>query len=155
MADTQIPTVPNDSEIRRVWLKFCEDLEPLLIARKDNRLLDAFIILKNRAMDMVKNEKFILELEKVYQPQVSEPPHQFDALQALIIEMRAFSSAMEISKTIEEEDSKSWLQKYQSWFLSQSGIVIGSAKDLLNSSPILKNGLTVLGEVVEIFKVKM
>jgi len=149
MSDDQNRNVSNDSEIRRVWLRFCNDIEPLLVASKNNRLLDSYIILKNKAMDMVKEEKFIGELEKEYKGTQSDS----NALQALIIEMRAFSSAMEISKTIEEESNETWLQKRRDWFLDQSKIVIGSAKDLLNNSYI-KNALTILGEVIDIFKVK-
>ena len=150
MTDDQNGNVSKDSEIRRVWLRFCKDVEPLLVARSDNRLLDPYIILKNKAMDMVKDEKFIGQLETQYNDKNSEP----DGLQALMIEMRAFSAAMEISKTIEEESNENWLKKWRDWFLDQSTIVIGSAKELLNSNSNIKNALTIMGEVIDIFKVK-
>jgi hypothetical protein len=150
MNDDQNRNVSNGSEIRRVWLRFCNDIEPLLVASKNNRLLDSYIILKNKALDMVKEEKFIGELEKEYKGKQSDS----NVLQALILEMRAFSSAMEISKTIEEENNETWLQKRRDWFLDQSKIVIGSAKDLLDSNSYIKNALTILGEVIDIFKVK-
>ena len=144
----------HDSEIRRVWLRFCQDLEGLLVPHKDNRMLDSFIILKNKALDMVKNEKFLRELENEYANVNSK--NDKDTLQALIIELRAFSSAMEISKSVENEvkDDKSWFERWGSWFLGQSSIVVGSAKDILDSTPLLKGGFTILNEVIDMFKMK-
>ena len=74
-------------------------------------------------------------------------------IEALDLEIKAFSKSKEIAFTIGNPyKKKQWWKKWGRGLLGQASIVNGSVKDIIGDSPKLKAGLTLFGEVIDIFK---
>ena len=147
--DSVTPT--PDFNFIDTWKKFCEDLRSLLVTRKDARMLDQYLELRNKAIEIVTSDEFLKDMENF----VKEPPLGGDknVIEALDLEIKAFSKSKEIAFTIGNPyKKKQWWKKWGRGLLGQASIVNGSVKDNIGDSPKLKAGLTLFGEVIDIFK---
>lgn len=71
-----------------------------------------------------------------------------DIRNILIIELQIFPRSVEVAKATEKPDEakKGWKR-----MLGRASTIAGSVKDILGDNPYVKGGLTLLGELLELF----
>lgn len=145
--DYQSPIVP-------VWIVYTDKVKLLLVPRKDNRPLDQYLSLRDAAFVIVQGDEFLKGLNEAFKVDPnsnSVPPEITDAL---VLELQAATRAIEVAKAMENPNKKEkWWDKWGKKLLGQASTVTGSVKDIgENMSPLVKNGLTVFNEVIDLFK---
>lgn len=81
-----------------VWKKFCEDLQSLLVTRKDARMLDQYLELRDKAMEIVTSDEFLEDMANFAIGRSQEGDKNI--IETLELEMKAFSKSKEIAFTI-------------------------------------------------------
>ncbi|MFZ4427167.1 MAG: hypothetical protein ACOYOO_08415 [Saprospiraceae bacterium] len=139
-------------DFKKVWEQFCRDLRFLLVTRKNNRMLDQFLDLKNRVLDRVEGEEFKTSLVNAYNNLNKEDPPK-EVRESLLLEIASFSRAKEIAVSVgDTSNKKRWWKKWGNWLLGKASVVTGSVKDIVGDNSNLKSTLILLGEVIDIFK---
>ncbi|MCA0238887.1 MAG: hypothetical protein LCH81_21110 [Bacteroidetes bacterium] len=142
---------PQDSPIRNAWLAFVESIKQLLVPQKDNRPLDQYLELRDKVYSIIQSEAFLAALQTAYDNGTgSNYPIAEDIKQALLLELQAFPRALEVVHfTQKRKEKKNWWNR----LFGQASTVTVSVKDILaENTPFLKGGLTLLDEVLNLFK---
>ena len=148
--DGNVPETP-ELDFKKVWEQFCRDLRFLLVTRKNNRMLDQFLDLKNRVLDRVEGEEFKTSLVSAYNLNKADAPKE--VRESLLLEIASFSRAKEIAVSVgDTSNKKRWWKKWGNWLLGKASVVTGSVKDIVGDNSNLKSTLILLGEVIDIFK---
>ena len=151
MATNNDATTPATSgEIRIDWLNFIEALKSLLVPQQDDRPLDQYLQFRDAVIALVTSENFLAELHNVWSNHNDNNKlldHKVKEL--LLLELRAFAPAVAVADLASNPpEKKSWWRS----LLGKAGTTVGSVKDLIPDIPLLKGGLTVLNELIDIFK---
>lgn len=144
-----MPDLTNRTPIQAAWITFAAAVQSLLSPQPDDRPLDQYLAFRDRVMALVQSDAFVNGLALPLRPEADAPLRLVD--EALLAELQAFSRAAEVARTTEPTapERKGWLRR----LLGRAGTVAGSVKDLIeNLPPIVKGGITLLKELVDLFK---
>lgn len=141
----------NLTPIQSAWLGFTNSVRLLLVPRIDDRPLDQYLQFRNDVLALVQGPGFLQDLQTSWtgMDTANTPLKQVGDL--LLVELRAFPLAIEVHQAMEKAESgeKGGSQKW----LSRASTVTSSVKDLLEQAPTLvKYGLTLLRELLDLFK---
>ena len=140
------PTGPH-SELRPVWVGFVKATALLLVPVPEDRPLDQFLPFRDKVLAMAQDEYFLDELDRAWPPQSNYP----DVGEALLLELRAFGSAVEVATTTASTatEKAGWFRK----LLGRASTASGSVKDLVDKlPPSAAMTITLFKELVELFK---
>lgn len=147
------------TEAQRSWLNFVNTTQLLLVPQVDDRPLDQYLAFRDAVLTIVKSEGFLDELNTMWSPTAGAPPANTpprkiilpEFLAALLLELKAFPLAVEVIRATEkpEEPKKGWRA-----LLGHASVVAGSLKDFAEDLPYLKGGLTLFGELLDLFRGK-
>lgn len=158
-----MPDDPNLSRIENAWLRFVRNVRDILVFQPDDRPLDQYLAFRDEALALVESNEFVAELKNIWieatAPASTQPtPEQVSqrrVANVAILELESSSREIEIAKlspTSEPEQRKGWFRKA----LSRGSTVTGSVKDIfddfIKKYPLLKGGLTVFRELLDLFK---
>ena len=144
-----MPESVNRTPLQAAWITFAEAVQSLLGPQPDDRPLDQYLEFRDRVMTLVRSESFVSSLTQTPRAPDDESLRSVD--DALLLELLAFSRAADIARSAaqDEKERKTWLGRQ----LSRAGTTVGSVKDLLNTlPPLVKGGLTLLKELIDLFK---
>jgi hypothetical protein len=154
-----MPSV-DPTKFANAWKSFVEALEKLLRLPNEDRPLDQFYHFRDEVLTLVKSGDFGQELQKSLTDltrAASNDPDQAKQttriVEVLLLELEASARAAEITLHAQDRDGKrSWVRR----MLGRGSVATGSVKDilddLLKQYPLLKGGLTLFGELLDIFK---
>ena len=156
-----MPDNSNYSPLQSAWLGYTESLRPLLVPIEDDRPLDQFLQFRVDTLALVESGNFLVGLSQAESAissdkptKTAEPPNQLKPIGNLLLQkLRAFTQAIKLAQSQDKtgRESKSWIPKW----LDRAKTVSDSVKDLLeNAPPLVKGGLTVLGELLDLFKAR-
>lgn len=161
-----MPDNSNYSPLQSAWLGYTESLRPLLVPIEDDRPLDQFLQLRDDTLALVESGNFLVGLSqaesaissdkptKTASTRIADPSNQLEPVGNLLLqELRAFTQAIKLAQSQDKtgRESRSWIPKW----LDRAKTVSDSVKDLLeNAPPLVKGGLTVLGELLDLFKAR-
>ena len=136
------------TDVQTAWLNFVKSVRGLLVPQTDDRPLDQYLAFRDAVLTIVESEQFLGELNAWSSPPLDQSLTEIR--NALLLELQAFPRAVELAQgTAKAEESQGWLKK----MLGRAPIVAGSVQDLIdNLPPHAKNALTLLKELVELFK---
>jgi hypothetical protein len=149
----------NLTPLEVAWLDFVNNLSDLLAIQPDDRPLDQYLRFRDEVLALVKSDEFLQEL-KVNWPSGAgatvQPVPDKSAIIAnlVVLELDSSARAIEVAKTLPATDPerKEWFRK----LLGRGSTVTGSVKDILehvlSNHPLLKGGLTVFRELLDLFK---
>lgn len=145
-------------------LRFVRNVRDILVFQADDRPLDQYLAFRDEALALVESNEFLVELNKIWQEATAAPgstqltPEQVSQRRIVdlaILELESSAREMEIAKlapATDPEQRKGWFRKA----LSRGSTVTGSVKDifedLIKKYPLLKGGLTVFRELLDLFK---
>jgi hypothetical protein len=128
------------------WRAYVKSVRVLLVPDPDDRPLDQYLEMRDRVLGIVESYEFTRDLEVPWNSNLSD-----DVRAALLSELKALPLAVEVASATAKSDSEKtgWFKR----LLGRASTVAGSVKDILaNLPPNVKNGLTLLKEVIDIFK---
>lgn len=136
---------PN--HIKPVWLSFARSVGGLLVPRQDDRPLDQFLAFRDATMTLVQGEQFLDALDNDWRLSARESDQVGEAL---LLELRAFPAAMEVAAATEPPAAKpkGWWNRW----LERASTVAGSVDDLIARDPLVKGGLALFREGIDLFK---
>jgi hypothetical protein len=141
------------SAIRSAWLGFVKVMGELLKSTKNRRHSDQFLELRDKVLELVRSEKFLMQLENAWSPTGTDNtknPDREEILALLLLEIRSFIRGVEIASVAKKSERP---KRWRDFFLDKGAVVIGSVKDVsLNLPWYVKDGLTVFKEVCDLFK---
>lgn len=149
------PTLPETS-IRENWINFVQNVKILLVPRKNNRSLDQYLGMRDHAIFIVLDEKFLKELDSPFVADGDNFVHH-QVAKGLNLELQAFCRAMEVAKTVgKPEKETKWYGKWGSKLLKMASVTTSSVKDIgeKHFNPYVSGGLTLFNEAIDIFKEK-
>ncbi len=139
-------------DFARAWQGFVKALRGILTGPPPERPLDAFISLRNEALDAAENDDVTLVLQEGWS-KLHESTQAPLVAHLLLTEVQAFPVAIELTKGEQMEDVTPTFSKKR--LLGLGKTVLGSVSDILNDvldkNPLAKGVLTVLDEVLDIF----
>jgi hypothetical protein len=148
------PKEPPLPPLALEWLPFTKAVESKLVPQPDDRPLDQYLEFRNAVLRLVQKEEFLNALTKEWNSEFhhSNSPENQDALNALVMELKAFPRAQDVFHTTgKPEESKEGWRK----LLERASVTIKSVKEMLDKLPWwAKNSLTLFKELVDIFKAK-
>jgi hypothetical protein len=120
--------------IQPVWINFTKSVQVLLVPQPDDRTLDQYLEFRDTVIDLVQNDEFMKEINNAWSQNTNLDNKILDnkIQNALILELNAFSRAVEVAQATEKTDGglKGWINK----LLGRASTVTGSVKDILESS---------------------
>ena len=125
-------------------------MRSLLVPQPDDRPLDQYLAFRDTVLTLVRDQRFLVDLDKGWATQFSNEPAISNAL---LMELNAFPLAVEVAQATERAsgESKGSLTKW----LSRASTVTGSVKDLLESLPwYAKSSMTLFKELLDLFRGK-
>jgi hypothetical protein len=160
----QPPPEPPLAPLALEWLTFSNGVRSLLVPQTDDRPLDQYLGFRDKVMELVQNREFLNAINQVWNGQFASPPSidpaQQEALDTLVMELKAFTLALEVAQATEKtEDSKRWWSK----LLGRASTTVGSVKDVLDKllpempwylKSSVTCGLTLFKELIDIFRAK-
>lgn len=149
------PILPETS-IRENWINFVQNVKILLVSRKNNRSLDQYLDMRDHAIFIVLDEKFLTELDFPFVAGGDNFVHH-QVAKGLNLELQAFSRAVEVAKTVgEPEKEKKWYEKWGAKLLKMASVTTSSVKDIggKHFNSYVSGGLTLFNEAIDIFKEK-
>ena len=135
----------NLTPAQAAWLRYSDSLRILLVPRADDRPMDQYLRFRDGVFELVEGPQFLADLQAAWLtlfPPVGD---------LFLEELRAFPLAIEVAQVQEKagHEDKGWISKW----LGRASTVTGSAKDLLDAAPpLVKSGLKLLGEALDLFK---
>ena len=152
MTDTNRNT-NDEGEFSSTWSRFVGALKRLLSGVPQQRALDPYMPLRDAALQAAESPQLKNELEaawlKLHGPKNEGTAPQIAHL--LLMELRAFPSAVEIAEAEQNAQKEPSLSKRH--LLSIGETTIDSIKDILeNLPPLAKGALTALSEILKIFR---
>lgn len=139
----------NPGRIRIAWLDFTKACKLLLIPQIDDRPLDQYLQFRDSVMELVTSEEFLLYLENNW---FNNNQENYDekVRNTLLLELKAFAPAVEVATTTAAaHEKKPWWRS----LLGRASTTVESIKDIVDDSKtLLKGGLTLLKELLDIFK---
>jgi hypothetical protein len=134
------------------WLPFSKGVESKLVPQPDDRPLDQYLEFRNAVLRLVQDPKFRDALHKEWTAKFYNFPENHDALNALVMELKAFPRAQDVFHTTgKPEESKEGWRK----LLGRASVTIKSVRDMLDGLPWwAKNSLTLFKELVDIFRAR-
>ena len=158
-----MPDDPSLSRIENAWLRFVRNVRDILVFQANDRPLDQYLAFRDEALALVESSDFLADLKNIWTeattPESKQPtPEQVShrrVVNLAILELESSAREMEIAKLApasEPEQRNVWFRKA----LSRGSIVTGSVKDIfedfIKKYPLLRGGLTVLRELLDLFK---
>jgi len=158
--------MPNDPQLSRMenaWLKFVRNLRDVLVVQSDDRPLDQYLAFRDQVLELVESQDFLAELKAVWTESTAEgytKPTQQQVSQRRVVglallELESSAHEAEIAKgipTTDIEQRKIWFRKA----LGRASTVAGSVKDIfedfIKNYPLLKGGITLFRELLNLFK---
>jgi hypothetical protein len=156
-----VPDDSNLSPLQSAWLGYTKSLRFLLVPVADDRPLDQYLQFRNDTLALVEGWEFLAGLNQAESaissdksPATSKPFTSLKPVFNLLLqELRAFPLAIEAAQASDKTGSEN--SKWTSKWLERAKTVSDSVKDLLeNAPPLVKGGLTVLGELLDLFKAR-
>lgn len=151
-----MPDNTNYTPIQSAWIAFIASLRKLLVVQPDDRPLDQYLAFRDAVLRLAEDQKFLDELQQAW-PFVANAPPGFPGEEinnALLIELRTFPLAVEVALATERDPDKTVWGRFKNW-LDRGSTVTGSVKDLLDHlPPWAKSVLTLLEELLNLFKGK-
>jgi hypothetical protein len=158
-----VPDEPPLTRIENAWLRFVRNLRDVLVVQSDDRPLDQYLTFRDETLALVESAEFLAELRaawfdatggdspKAYPPQAA----QRKIVNLVILELESSAREAEIAKqlfTNEPEQREASLRKA----VGRGSTVTGSVKDIfedfMKKNPLLKGGITVFRELLDLFK---
>ena len=144
-----MPDSPNRTPIQAAWITFVAALRSLVSPQPDDRPLDQYLALRDRVIALIESEAFVNGL--AFPARAAPDADLGQADEALLMELTSFARSVEVALVVQEDEAER--QKSVRRELGRAGTVVGSLKDLLgNLPPLVKSGLTLVKELVDLFK---
>ncbi len=152
-----------DNPFEVAWVNYILALKSLMGPIPEDRAMDQYLRFRDEVMQYVLSRKFLDEVNYYWQSNYSENYHAFDLL---LMELNAFPLGVEVAQmeaaaeaTAEAPtatDKKKGWRNWRIWkWLNRGGTVAGSVKDIFKDLPwYAKHGITILKEVIDLFKGK-
>jgi|SRR5215469_1294055 len=106
-------------------------------------------LIRNDVLALVEGQEFLLGLRNMWTAATDSSRKTLGEL--MLSELRAFPPAFGVARTQETTatEEKGWIQRWP----GRASIVTGSVKDIIdNLPPLVKGGLTILGELLDLFR---
>jgi hypothetical protein len=135
--------------LHAAWMAFVLSVRDLLIPQPDDRPLDQYLKFRDDVLALVQSSDFSSGMVNAWLSSTPPLPRQISDL--LLAELQAFPTAVEVARNREQDSGefKAWIPKW----IGRASTVSGSVKDLLeNAPPLVKCGLTIFGELLDLFK---
>jgi len=152
---TYINVSLQNNPMGEAWVNFINSLKILLVPLPDERGMDQYLPFRDEVLKHVLSPTFVEQLEFYWASHLND---NNDAFSLLLMELKAFPLAVEVeaaqaanaaTEVTEEKKKKSWIKRW----LGRGSTVTGSVKDIMNDLPgFAKNGLTILKELLDLFK---
>jgi len=145
-----MPDNPNLTPIQAAWRNFTNSVRELLVPQPDDRPLDQYLEFRDTVLGLVESDQVLQELDQAWGP--ATDPHLRGIDNVLLLELNAFPRMVEVAQATQkpEEQKQGWGK-----MLSRASTISGSVKDLLdNLPPYARGALTLLGELLDLFKAK-
>jgi hypothetical protein len=144
--------------IHQAWLDYIASLRSLFEVQFDELSLDQYLEFRNTVLDLAQGTQFLDDLNTGWNTLIDSTPDKPSLLEVgntLIMELQAYSRAVEMAKNTPQEPPdpsdppRKWWQK---WF-GRGSTVAGSVKDILEGLPPHAKGvLTLIKELLDLFK---
>lgn len=149
---------PNKSSpFEDAFFNFINSQERMLANKFGDRPLDQYIEFRDQVLTLLKSDNFRDELRRALRELTSNSDRGFERNEQIVnllrLELEATARAADIVLAMERSKKrKSWLHK----MFGRASTVNGSVKDvfdkILDGYPLLKGGIIVFGELLDIFK---
>ena len=144
------------SAFMKTWQRFVNALTQHLGAQPDDRSLDQFLGFRDGVLTLVQDPPFTSNLESCLKEASSTSDDTSGdrnrILNLLQLELDATARAGEVTLSLPETEEKSGLRR----MLGRGSTAVKSLKDILEAFlqkyPLLKGGLTLFGELLDIYK---
>jgi hypothetical protein len=148
--------VPNTMPIEGAWLNFVHSLSDLLVIQPDDRPLDQYLRFRDEVLALVKSTDFLQDLKKSWpvEATTAKPAIPLQIANLVLLELESSAKAAEVAKTLQATDAerKTWFRT----LLGRGSTVTGSVADILekvlSDYPLVKGGLIVFRELLDLFK---
>jgi hypothetical protein len=135
--------------IQAAWVAFVLSVRDLLNSHPDDRPLDQYLKFRDDVLALVQGSEFSTAMVNAWLSSTPALAGQVGDL--LLAELQAFPRAVEVARAQERESGgiAAWIPKW----LGRASTVSGSVKDLLDGAPpLVKGGLTIFRELLDLFK---
>ena len=108
--------MPNDNAIKIIWIEFTNNVKTFLVPQPDDRPLDQYLAFRDKVYLLIQSPDFLNELEHAWASSADENRRNDDDIDnTLLMEIKAFSLALEVEKateTLPDNDRKKWYDKW-------------------------------------------
>jgi hypothetical protein len=157
---------PDLKSIENVWRKFVETMAHVLVMQPDDRPLDQYLAFRDEVLTLVTSNEFLTQLKAIWpvgetggRAEKAVPDwEKIDTRIAnlVLLEIESSARAAEVAKTAQgtDDERKERFNKILGRGSTVTGSVQDILKNILDKYPLLKGGLTVFRELLDIFKGK-
>ena len=134
--------------IQSAWMDLTTSVRGLLVPQLDDRPLDQYLVLRDNVFALAQSPQFLAELQTAWVPFTNAP--KLDIGNALLVEMQALRRAIEVAQVTEKavpESKAGW-----SRMLGRASTTVDSVKEFVEMTPFGKGVMTLLKEVIDLFK---
>ena len=149
----------NLTPIEVAWVKFVHHLSDLLVIQPDDRPLDQYLRFRDEVLALVTSDEFLQELKENWPGQTGSavspvPDKRARTANLVLLELDSSIRAVEVAKTLPATDPerKDWFRKLLGRGSTVTGSVADILEDVFSNYPLLKGGLTVFRELLDLFK---
>lgn len=132
---------------QQAWLEFVNTMRALLVPRADDRPLDQYLALRDNAIRLAQSPAFLEDIQNTWGALTNVPVGP-EIADALLLELQALPRAAEVARATDNADSGTVVSR----LLSRASTTLDSIKEFANMTPLGKGVLTLLKEVVDLFK---
>ena len=135
--------------IQSAWWYFIDSSRVILVPQPDDRPLDLYLPFRDRVITLVQSPDFLAGLQQSWPPFEDTPRAEIG--KALLMELQAFPPALEVVNTAAASDVEK--KRWSRGLLGKASTVAGSVDDIVdNLPPLVKGGIKLFREVVDLFK---
>jgi hypothetical protein len=142
---------PDMTPIQSAWWRFIDSSRVILVLQPDARPLDQYLQFRDTALALAQSPDFLAGLQQSWSSFQDVP--RVEVGNALLMELEAFPRAVEVANTTaaSESEKKVWFRI----LLGKASTVAGSVDDIMeNLPPLVKGGIKLVREVMDLFKGK-
>lgn len=151
-----MPDPATYTGIQSAWIGFTQGMRVLLVPQPDDRPLDQYLAMRDAVFSLAESPEFLDALNDAWSPAPAPnaapaaPAPRVRFPEVLLMELKALPLAIEVAKTAEKAAFES--KGFWSRLLGRTGTTIGSMHDLAGMTDFGKGVLTLMKEVVDLFK---
>jgi hypothetical protein len=143
-----MPESTNYSAAQAAWIDFTTSVRGLLVPQAGDRPLDQYLVMRDNVIALAQSPQFLAEFQAAWAPRASAPKLAIGNV--LLMELQAFRRAIEVAQATEvaQAESKDWVSKW----LGRASTTVDSVKEFVEMAPFGKGVMTLLKEVIDLFK---